>query len=223
MDLLDEARIKNIVITPKDVDALRIEYEFWLAASIFGICAEGGLAYNPIDGIADWLASTDFYTAPASTKYHEAYEGGLCEHSLNVLAKAKELMALPTFQNVGLSMWEVILAALAHDWCKINLYESYMKNVKNEFGAWTQVQSYRYSSEQITPLGHGESSAFLLLRAFPNVPTNVVLGVRWHMGAWDCSTKGLGDFSTACAKYPMVNLIQFADMLSVTGYEPRIL
>ena len=39
------------------------------------------------DGLEDllsWLQKSDFFTAPASTKYHGAYEGGLCEHSMDV-------------------------------------------------------------------------------------------------------------------------------------------
>lgn len=34
--------------------------------------------------LIEWLKATDYFTAPASTKYHLAYEGGLAEHSLNV-------------------------------------------------------------------------------------------------------------------------------------------
>ena len=38
-----------------------------------------------IDKLIEWLEKeTDFFSAPASTKYHLNYEGGLLVHSLNV-------------------------------------------------------------------------------------------------------------------------------------------
>lgn len=36
------------------------------------------------DKLLEFLSKRDFFTAPASTKYHSAFDGGLVLHSLNV-------------------------------------------------------------------------------------------------------------------------------------------
>ena len=56
------------------------------------------------DNLLDWLITTDFFTAPASSKFHSAYEGGLCEHSINVFNRFVKLLyhiksQLPYLQN----------------------------------------------------------------------------------------------------------------------------
>ena len=63
---------------------------------------------------------------------------------------------IPTFSDVDIT--SAVLVALVHDWCKIDFYESYMKNVKDEeTGQWNKVLAYKYSGSKL-PFGHGITS-----------------------------------------------------------------
>ena len=109
--------------------------------------------------LLDWLDhKTDFFTAPASTRFHGACEGGLCMHSLNVYHALHD-----TFFTEGDSEETFAICALLHDLCKANYYKPGTRNVKNEAtGQWEKVPSY--SVEDLFPYGHGEKSVFLIER-----------------------------------------------------------
>ena len=99
---------------------------------------------------------SDFFTAPASTRYHGSYEGGLCEHSLNVYSCLKDFMARPRMKEMyGISYSDesIAIAALLHDLCKINFYVPGTRNVK-ENGVWKTVPTYTINDT--LPYGHGE-------------------------------------------------------------------
>lgn len=162
----------------------------------------------------EWIHSTDFFEAPASTVYHESYPGGLLEHTLNVIKNTYSLLRIPKFSSVSLN--SATLVAAMHDWCKIGNYEQYMKNVKNESGAWEQVVAYRRTGEPY-PLGHGVLSMFYASR-FVKLSVEESAAIRWHMGAWRVCKDELNDLQAANEKYPLVHLIQFADQLSITNY-----
>ena len=109
--------------------------------------------------LLDWLdKKTDFFTAPASTRFHGACEGGLCMHSLNVYHALHD-----TFFTEGDSEETFAICALLHDLCKANYYKAGTRNVKNDVtGQWEKVPSY--SVEDLFPYGHGEKSVFLIER-----------------------------------------------------------
>lgn len=176
------------------------------------------MAETAFNATKAYLESTDFFTAPASTKYHEAYEGGLCEHSRKVCQHALVLSEVSKFKYSELNIGDIMLAALAHDWCKIGLYVRGTKNVKNDDGKWVKEPVWNHNRDFDLPLGHGETSMVRLLRVFPYASDEVLMAIRWHMGMWDVSGSGQIDFSAACNKHPLVYLIQFADQLSVTEY-----
>ena len=101
------------------------------------------------DKLLDYLASPgcDFFTAPASTRFHGAYEGGLCEHSLNVYDCLCDYMHRDRVRELyGLTCSEetLAIAALLHDVCKINCYKPSFRNVKDEHGVWQKVPSYEF-------------------------------------------------------------------------------
>lgn len=169
----------------------------------------------PFQRILDWLRSTDFYTAPASTKYHDAVPGGLLVHALKVYNNMVELHSLSKFKSVDIA--EATIAALAHDWCKIGYYESYQKNVKNEAtGQWEKETAYRVNQKGI-PLGHGAASLFIAMRMF-NLSVDQALAIRHHMGVWNVADVEKSELQKANAEHPMVYLIQFADQLACTAY-----
>lgn len=174
--------------------------------------------FPQIQKCLDWLRSTDFYVAPASTKYHEAYEGGLLTHSLRVAHIAVALKESDAFIYTGLSYGSVLLTALTHDWCKINMYESYTRNVKNDAtGVWEQVRSFRRKDTIYVPMGHGEASAYMTGKMF-KLSLEETLAIRWHMAHWRVADDDVNELQYANENYPLVHLIQFADQLAITNY-----
>lgn len=170
------------------------------------------LAKKYADRCVKWLSGTDFYIAPASTIYHDSEPCGLLRHSLKVVDKIIELLHTPSFSNVNVA--EAVLSALVHDWCKIDFYEQYMRNVKDETtGVWNKVPSYRCKGTAL-PFGHGVTSLFMAQKFF-RLTTEQALAIRWHMGEYGVSESEKHDLMDANEKYPMVLLIQFADRLSI--------
>ena len=87
-----------------------------------------------IDEMMAWLETTDFYVAPASTKFHGAQAGGLCAHSITV---AKRLVEVANLYAPGKYSMDVLMTvALFHDVCKISTYQVERRNRKNSGGAW---------------------------------------------------------------------------------------
>ena len=93
--------------------------------------------------LLDWLINSDFFTAPASTKFHSAYEGGLCEHSLKVFDRYVRILKMEYGDDFSqyISMESVAIIALLHDVCKVDFYKTEYRNVKVE-GQWIQVPYY---------------------------------------------------------------------------------
>lgn len=158
------------------------------------------------DRLLEWLLKTDFFIAPASTKYHCACEGGLVLHSVNVY---KTLRA--KYFDEGDSEESFALCALLHDVCKAQFYKVSTRNVKNEkTGAWEKVPFYQV--EDAFPYGHGEKSVFLIER-FVRLKPAEAMAVRWHMGGFDEAARG-GSFaiSNAYDKYPLAVKLHLADL-----------
>lgn len=163
----------------------------------------------------DWLKGTDFFEAPASSYYHESFPGGLVYHTLKVYNKLCELQFVESFKMVRFD--SAALTALVHDWCKIGLYESYEKNVKNDqTGKWEKQKAFRRGKPKF-PFGHGDASLFLANRFFP-LTVEESLAIRWHMGKYYVHDAEDNDLQTANETYPIVHMLQFADELSITNY-----
>lgn len=159
------------------------------------------------DRLLEWVEGTDFFRAPASTRYHGACRQGLVMHSLNVY---KVLKARNDIEKLY-SDDTIAVVALCHDFCKINFYKEGTRNVKNDVtGQWEKVKAY--SVEDAFPYGHGEKSVFLLER-FIRLSVEEAVAIRWHMGGFDDSAKG-GSFaiSEAYRKYPLAVWLHLADL-----------
>lgn len=155
-----------------------------------------------------WLSTTDFFTAPASTKFHCACEGGLVLHSLNVYKTLRE-----KYFEEGDSEESFALCGLLHDLCKANFYKVSTRNVKNdETGQWEKKSVYFV--EDSFPYGHGEKSVFLIER-FLRLKTSEAVAIRWHMGGFDDAARG-GSFavSQAYERYPLAVKLHLADLES---------
>lgn len=177
------------------------------------------------DKLMDYIRKSDFYTAPASTKYHLACEGGLLQHSLNVLDALRGILA-PVTKEDGTAAWEyriagkaiatipdesVTITALLHDICKTFFYGTSTRNVKNEkTNKWEKVPYY--TVEDRMPLGHGAKSA-MIIKQYMELQSMEMYSIWWHMGF-------TGDFENdtcvgaAISKYPLVLALQTADMMA---------
>lgn len=111
-----------------------------------------------INNLIEWLDKSDFKFAPASTKYHNCFRGGLLQHSLDVY------YAMSDFKNFikffDLPQDTIIITSLLHDICKVNCYNVDVRNVKNEDGEWVQVPYYTWYEQE--PIGHGAKSVMLI-------------------------------------------------------------
>ena len=157
--------------------------------------------------LLEWLQTTDFFTAPASTRYHCACPSGLVMHSVNVY----EVMVEKHFDPETDSMESFALCALLHDVCKAQFYKISTRNVKNEkTGQWEKVPYY--TIEDAFPYGHGEKSVYLIER-FVRLKPAEATAIRWHMGGFDDAAKG-GNFSISVAydKYPIAVKLHLADL-----------
>ena len=165
------------------------------------------------DRLLEWLEKTDFFKAPASTKFHSNYEGGLCEHSLKVYYRYKKLIEQEfgeDYQKI-ISDESIAIVALLHDLCKVNTYKTDYRNVKVD-GAWVQ-QPY-FSVVDDLPYGHGEKSVYMI-SGFMRLTREEAMAINWHMGAFDMRVKGGSyNLSDAFYKFPTAFLFNVADMMS---------
>lgn len=177
-----------------------------------------------IKHILGWLREGDFYTCPASTKYHDACYAGLLTHTLSAYNQLVALRSVPKFKLVAEEQWwSAVFAMLVHDWCKIGRYESYIKNVKNnETGEWEQVSAYKYREDGMGRLGHATQSLVVAMQLCNSKYTSLtfeeIAAIRWHMDNWDMTSYDAEDLQRCNNKIPMVRMIQFADQLAVTEY-----
>lgn len=165
--------------------------------------------------LCTWLNSSGFYEAPASTRYHEPYTGGLRNHTLRVVRNIETLHKLPQFEDVDLA--SAVLVALVHDWCKIGMYTSYEKNVKDEYGNWVKQTAFKLSDTLASAFGHGVSSMYLAGKWF-NLTEEEALAIRWHMGPWRAVDSESNELQFANENYPLVHMLQFADQLAIVNY-----
>ena len=168
------------------------------------------------DRLLDWLDhKTDFFSCPASTRFHGACEGGLCMHSLNVYHALHD-----NFFKEGDSEESFAICALLHDLCKANYYKVSTRNVKNDAtGQWEKVPYY--TVEDQFPYGHGEKSVFLIER-FMRLKTEEAVAIRWHMGGFDDAARA-GSFAIANAyeRYPLAVKLHLSDLEATYLRETR--
>jgi hypothetical protein len=154
--------------------------------------------------------NSDFFTAPASTRYHGAYEGGLCEHSLHVYDCLKDyLERTRVTEEYGLSFPDesIAIVSLLHDICKVNLYRVNFRNAKNEQGQWEKVPFYEY--HDTLPYGHGEKSVYIV-SSYMRLTREEAMAIRWHMGfSGEENTNTIG---RALELYPLALAVHIADM-----------
>ncbi len=145
-----------------------------------------------------YLQGSDFFVAPASTRFHSSEEGGLCKHSLNAYYRFAR-----NVKNEYGDKWQDKISAeslaiigLLHDVCKVYFYKTDYRNVKEE-GIW--VQKPYYTVEDALPYGHGEKSVYII-SGFMKLTREEAMAINWHMGGFDPRIKN-GNVSMADVYY----------------------
>ena len=163
------------------------------------------------EALLDYLKNkSDFFTAPASAKFHGAYAGGLCDHSVNVYHCLKAYLERERVQELyGLEYSDesIAVASLLHDVCKIGCYKTGTRNVKGPDGKWQAVPTFFF--EDPLPYGHGEKSVYIV-SGFMRLSREEAMAIRWHMGfsgSEDPRTVG-----QALQQYPLAFALSVADM-----------
>lgn len=163
------------------------------------------------DKLLEFLEKSDFFTAPASTRYHGAYEGGLLRHSLNVYECLTEYLARERVQQrygINASSESTAIVALLHDICKVNFYTESTRNQKNEqTGQWEKVPFYTINDT--LPYGHGEKSVYMI-SGFMKLSREEAMAIRWHMGFSGIEDKNM--IGRALEMYPLAFALSVADM-----------
>lgn len=163
------------------------------------------------DKLLEFLEKSDFFTAPASTRFHGAYEGGLLRHSLNVYECLTAYLARERVKNeykLSVSDETAAIVALLHDLCKVNFYSVAYRNSKNDqTGQWEKVPFY--TIKDTLPYGHGEKSVYMI-SGFMRLNRDEAMAIRWHMGF-----SGIEDKNTigqALEQFPLAFALSVADM-----------
>ena len=162
--------------------------------------------------LLDYLQNkSDFFTAPASARFHGSYPGGLCDHSVNVYHCLVDYLARPRVQKLyGLEYdpESVAIVSLLHDLCKVGCYRAGTKNVKNEAtGQWEKVPTYFF--EDKLPYGHGEKSVYII-SGFMRLSREEAMAIRWHMGF--SGTEDSRTVGQALQQFPLAFALATADM-----------
>lgn len=174
------------------------------------------------DKLLEYLMSKncDFFTAPASTRFHCSYEGGLCEHSLNVYDCLKSYLDAERAKAMfGLDFSEesIAIVSLLHDVCKTNTYKTSMRNVKDDkTGVWSKVPYYEYNDT--LPYGHGEKSVYII-SGFMRLTRDEAMAIRWHMGFSGTEDQKL--VGNALRMYPLAMALMIADCEASSFVEER--
>lgn len=164
-----------------------------------------------IDNLIEYLdTKTDFFTAPASSKFHNNFEGGLLSHCLNVYANFKKLLEM---KNIELPEDSIIITSLCHDLCKTNNYVKEQRNRKVD-GKWESYDFWGTVKSPACPLPHS-SRSIRLIRTFIPLKFEEELIIFYHMGPFggeDFEYRNLlQDVNT---RYPASLLFYTADLIS---------
>ena len=173
-----------------------------------------------VEGLVKKLEASDFFYAPASTKYHGSFKGGLCRHSLDVYIVLRNLVAQ---NNLDIDEESLIICALLHDFSKMNLYEvtNFNKKVYSENGSksdnggrfdWVTEQGYKTVdlSERFVYGNHEETSEYMIRQFIPLKLEESVAILHHHGGmGYDSSQTNISDIYQ---RYPLALMLHLADM-----------
>lgn len=162
--------------------------------------------------LLNWIEATDFFSAPASSQYHLAEEGGLCQHSLNVYKRLNDLLLNefgPDYANSFNGMESIAIVSLLHDLCKADNYVVEMRNTKDANGNWIQVPFYKKSEKFY--FGHGAKSVYII-QNFMQLDLDEASAIRYHMGGMEIPNVVEPNVTAVYNDYPLALFTHLADM-----------
>ena len=164
------------------------------------------------DKLLDFICSpsSDLFSAPASARYHSSFEGGLCEHSLNVYDCLCEYLGRTVAkEKYGLNYSDetIAIVSLLHDLCKMNVYKISYRNAKNEQGQWEKVPYFEF--DDALPYGHGEKSVYMI-SPFMKLTREEAFAIRYHMGFSNVDDQR--NVGKAFEMFPLAFALSTADM-----------
>ena len=162
------------------------------------------------DKLLEYLTSpaSDFFTAPASARFHSSYEGGLVDHSINVFECLKSYLDSDRAKDFGFEYSDesIAIVSLLHDLCKVNVYKKGFRNVKDEKGMWQRVDTFEYDDR--LPYGHGEKSVYII-SGYMKLTREEAFAIRYHMGY--SSTEDARNVALAFEMFPLAFALSTAD------------
>jgi hypothetical protein len=179
-----------------------------------------------VQKLLEWLDTTDFYVAPASTQYHLCVEGGLCQHSLDVFENMINLCVShygeefkPDVVFNGQSaddkgafgMENIAIVALFHDLCKVGCYVKDFKNVKVD-GRWVQQEYWRWDDKFV--YGRGAKSVFII-QQFIRLYTDEAQAIRFHTAGHEDPLNDVTEksYMQVFDKLPLAVFLYLADVI----------
>ncbi len=165
------------------------------------------------DKLLEYLLSpsSDFFTAPASARFHGSYKGGLLEHSLNVYDCLNDYLSRERVKELyGMNYTEesIAIVSLLHDLCKVDCYKEGTRNVKGPDGVWKSVPTYEFCDN--LPYGHGEKSVYIIT-GFMKLTREEAFAIRYHMG-FSSQTDDVRNVGSAFEMFPLAFALSCADM-----------
>ena len=167
-----------------------------------------------IEDLISFLEKTDFFTAPASTRFHGSFEGGLVEHSLKVY-EILDYKAKNNVLKLEIPDDTIKIVSLLHDICKLNFYIVDYRNAKNALGEWEKVPYY--TIDDTIPYGHGEKSVMMISEYIKLTPEEKY-SIRWHMGYTE-PKELYNTIGSAYKKYPLALMMHEADLEATYFYD----
>ena len=167
-----------------------------------------------IEELIAFLQKTDFFKAPASTRFHGCFEGGLAQHSMKVYEILKHKVQTSVLP-IKVQDESIILIGLLHDICKVNFYKVDYRNAKNALGVWEKVPYY--TVDDTIPYGHGEKSV-MMISEYIKLTSEEKYAIRWHMGYTE-PKELYGTIGEAYKKYPLALLTHEADLEATYFYD----
>ena len=167
-----------------------------------------------IEQLIAFIESTDFFTAPASTRFHGDHAGGLLEHSMKVYEILVQKVKNASIK-LDVSEDTLKIVALLHDICKVNFYKIDYRNAKNALGVWEKVPYY--TVEDTIPYGHGEKSVMMITEYMKLTPEEKY-AIRWHMGYTE-PKENYNAIGATYKKYPIALLTHEADLEATYFYD----
>ena len=160
-----------------------------------------------MENLISFMQKSDFFKAPASTRFHGCFEGGLAEHSMKVYEILKQKVKTSVLP-IDVPEESIIIIGLLHDICKVNFYKVDYRNAKNALGVWEKVPYY--TVEDTIPYGHGEKSV-MMISEYMKMTNEEKYAIRWHMGYTE-PKELYTTIGEAYKKYPLALLTHEADL-----------